>query len=193
MICPQHFRAIETARPRALRRAMASASVKMPRRRVRVFPGFFGLSVGWWGPACPDLLTRARFRFVPRGGSGPAVLRESRICRMPDDFLGDLAQFWGNLARCFAGAARWGGARAGAGPAVPISGRIRLPDPPDPAKNRALLLTTNAHTSERNLFGQVRFSELEWWHLGAASPDPGILSVDRPAGRAFALLESGLS
>ena len=30
------------------------------------------------------------------------------------------------------------------------------------------LLTTNAHTSERNLFGQVRFSELEWWHLGAA-------------------------
>jgi len=63
---------------------MASASVKMPRRRVRVFPGFFALSVGWWGPACPDLLT------------------------------------------------------------------------------------TNAHTSERNLFGQVRFSELEWWHLGAA-------------------------
>jgi hypothetical protein len=33
---------------------------------------------------------------------------------------------------------------------------------------RGCFLTTNAHTSERNLFGQVRFSELEWWHLGAA-------------------------
>jgi hypothetical protein len=47
---------------------------------------------------------------------------------MPDDFLGDLVQFWGNLARFFAGAARWGSARVGAGAAVPISGRIR-PDP----------------------------------------------------------------
>jgi hypothetical protein len=29
-------------------------------------------------------------------------------------------------------------------------------------------LTTNAHTSERNLYPQVSFSELEWGHLGAA-------------------------
>jgi len=29
-------------------------------------------------------------------------------------------------------------------------------------------LTTNAHTSERNLSYQVSFSELEWGHLGAA-------------------------
>jgi len=39
------------ARHRTLRRAMASASPKMPRRRV--FLGFLGLSVG----PCPDLLT----------------------------------------------------------------------------------------------------------------------------------------
>ena len=70
----------ETARHRTLRRAMASASAKMPRTRVRVFPGIFGLSVG----PCPDLLT------------------------------------------------------------------------------------TNADTSERNLFGNLRVSELEWGHLGAA-------------------------
>jgi len=81
---------------------------------------------------------QARFRFVARGGSGPAVLWERRICRMPDEFLGDLVQFWGNLARLFAGAARWGGARAEPvrqfRPAPAGSGRIRRPDPPDPAQ-----------------------------------------------------------
>ena len=84
MICPQHCRAIETARPRTLRRAMASASAKMPRKTGVGVPGFLRSVCGLVGPSLSDLLT------------------------------------------------------------------------------------TNAHTSERNLFGQVRFSELEWWHLGAA-------------------------
>ena len=44
----------------------------------------------------------------------------SGICRIPDDILGVLVQFWGTFARIDAGAARWGGARAGASPAVPL-------------------------------------------------------------------------
>ena len=54
MICPQlrnHSPPNQMARHQTLRRAMASASAKMPRRRV--IWGFFGLSVG----PCSDLLT----------------------------------------------------------------------------------------------------------------------------------------
>ena len=39
------------------------------------------------------------------------------------------------------------------------------------------LLTPNAHTSERKLFGQIRFSELEWGHLGAALAELIILAL----------------
>jgi hypothetical protein len=69
---------------------------------------------------------RARFRFLARGGFGPAVLQERQIRRMPDDFLGDLVQFRG---RYCAGAARLGGARRSRSGS---SSCIR-PDPTDPA------------------------------------------------------------
>ena len=54
-----------------------------------------------------------------------AVSRERRISRMRDDFLGDLVQFWGHLARFLGRRSR-------------SSSSNNRPDPPDPAKHPAL-------------------------------------------------------
>jgi hypothetical protein len=84
-----------------------------------------------------DLIrVRAQFRLLARGGSGLAVFAGTPD--MPDArrLFGRFSAMLGQFGALFAGTARWGGAQFKC-PAV--SARLRLPDPPHPAKTRALI------------------------------------------------------
>ena len=137
------------ARHRTLRRAMASTAAKTPRRLCLVPGGFLTEEV------------QSRRHTLPPGGLARRFWGNASAHYMPATSLRNHSPPRHRTLRRAMASASQRCREDGCGCSRVSSVCLWGPACPD-------LLTSNAHTSERNWFGQVRFSELEWGHLGAA-------------------------